>query len=298
MACLGSVLYDPGTLATSSTASLLAMTAFDTTNARITFTAPSNGSVMVLLRVPWKGSTSHPSPLLGVLDGTTVRARMTPIQSATTGSSSTGLAVYEIVALVTGLTPGNSYTWDAAYGVQVVTASTQFGWGGPNDATGANAYGALRYEIWETTNLLAGTHYDPAVAVTKSTSAGAAMAAFDTTNLRLTFTAPSTGKVLVRLRCAGSGATTYSVVHLGVLDGATVKGRVPAFAFMNAGTTVGLVAFHGEFVVSGLTPSNSYTWDAAFGIELAVAASLAYGGPNDATGADAWGGFAYEIWQA
>jgi hypothetical protein len=48
--------------------------------------------------------------------------------------------------------------------------------------------------------LLAGVAYDPAAAVTKATSAALAMTAFDTTNLRVTFTAPANGKVLVRIR--------------------------------------------------------------------------------------------------
>jgi hypothetical protein len=38
--------------------------------------------------------------------------------------------------------------------------------------------------------LLAGVAYDPAAAVTKATSAALAMTAFDTTNLRVTFTGP------------------------------------------------------------------------------------------------------------
>jgi hypothetical protein len=48
--------------------------------------------------------------------------------------------------------------------------------------------------------LPAGVAYDPAAAVTKATSAALAMTAFDTTNLRVTFTAPANGKVLVRIR--------------------------------------------------------------------------------------------------
>jgi hypothetical protein len=52
--------------------------------------------------------------------------------------------------------------------------------------------------------LLAGVAADPAAAVTKATSAAPAMTAFDTTNLRVTFTAPANGKVLVRIRpCLG-----------------------------------------------------------------------------------------------
>lgn len=275
------------------------MTAFDTTNARITFTAPSNGSVLVRLRVADKGSVSKPTVLLGVLDGTTVRARQTPISCiAGQGGVATPLIQYEIVSLVTGLTGGNSYTWDAAYGVQVAQASSNFGWGGPNDTTTTNAYGALSYEIWDTANLLAGILYDPTVAVTQATTAASVMTALDTTNLRLSFTSPASGRVLVRLRGAGSGASTLPSVHLGVLSGATVVGRQVAHAVFSNAVATGLAAYHSEFVVS-VTPNTALTWDAAFAVETGVASSkIAYGGPDDALGTDAWGGFTFEVWSA
>lgn len=299
MACLGAVLYDPGTAATASTASLLAMTAFDTTNARITFTAPANGNVLVKLRVTNRLSTTKPGILLGVLDGSTVRARQTPIVSTAGGGSSNLTTSYEIVSLVTGLTPGNSYTWDAAYGVQVLQTSSVFGWGGPNDATANNAYGALNYEIWETRNLLAGTHYDPAVAVTKATTAALAMTAFDTTNLRLSFTSPSSGLVLVRLRCGYTGAGNQAGILLGVLDGATVRGRQAAITTSpNAAGAANPQAVQAQFVVP-VAATTAFTWDAAYGVEFVQTSSnLAYGGPDDAVGADAYGGFTFEVWTA
>ncbi len=55
--------------------------------------------------------------------------------------------------------------------------------------------------------LLASVNYDPATAVSAATSALLAMTALDTTNLRLTFTTPSNGFVLVRMRCVVVGAT-------------------------------------------------------------------------------------------
>lgn len=143
--------------------------------------------------------------------------------------------------------------------------------------------------------VLASTLYDPATVVTKSLTASTAMAAFDTTNLRLTFTVPSTGRVLVRIACstdAGSNTSVYLVLF-GVLNGATVVARMPA-AFYRHGNMMEAV-----FVVPGLTPGASLTWDAAYGVETTAASgSLKYGGPNNTTASDAGGAFAYEIWSA
>jgi len=146
--------------------------------------------------------------------------------------------------------------------------------------------------------LLAGALYDPAAAVTKATSALLAMTAIDTTNLRLTFTAPSNGAVLVRLAGTVHGATTFPQILLGVMSGATVMGRVAPHADVG-GTAIAttMMAVEGVFVVSGLTPGASLTWDAAYGVETLVAATgIKYGGPNNATANDAFGAFGYEIW--
>jgi hypothetical protein len=146
--------------------------------------------------------------------------------------------------------------------------------------------------------LLAGTLYDPAVSVSKATTAALAMTAIDTTNLRLTFTAPANGAVLVRLVGTLHGATTFPQILLGVLDGSTVRGRVAPQAVLG-GTAVATTMVNVEalFVVTGLTPSTSYTWDAAYGVETLVASTgLKYGGPNDATANNAFGGFVFEVW--
>ena len=81
--------------------------------------------------------------------------------------------------------------------------------------------------------LLAGTCYDPAVAVNKVTTSLLAMTAIDTTNLRLTFTVPANGAVMVRLRGVIHGATTVPQIYLGCLEGSTIRGRVvpPAHGF-------------------------------------------------------------------
>ena len=147
---------------------------------------------------------------------------------------------------------------------------------------------------------IAGTLYDPSTAVSKATTALLAMTALDTTNLRLTFTAPASGKVLVRLAGTLHGATTFPQILLGVLEGATVKGRVAPTGHANgnlAATT--FLKVEGLFLVTGLSAGTSYTWDAAYGVETVVASTgLKYGGPNNTTADDAFGGFAFEVWSA
>ena len=146
---------------------------------------------------------------------------------------------------------------------------------------------------------LGGLCYDPATAVTKSTAALLAMTALDTANLRIAFTVPASGRVLVRLCGTLHGATTFPQILLGVLEGATVKGRSsPMLGGGNLAATT-LMKAESVFVVSGLTPSANLTWDAAYGVETIVASTgIKYGGPNNATANDAFGGFSFEIWEA
>ena len=146
--------------------------------------------------------------------------------------------------------------------------------------------------------LLAGTLYDPAVAVTKNTTAAQAMTALDTTALRLTFNAPSSGRVQVRICCTVHGAVTFPSILLGVMEGATVRGRVsPIGALKNTAVATAHVTQEAVFLVTGLTPGTDYTFDAAYGVETGVAATgIKYGGPNNTVANDAFGGLVFEIW--
>lgn len=306
MALLAGTFYDPLTAGTVNTTSLLAMTAFDTTNLRLTFTAPANGTVLVRMRCAKTGAATDAQILLGVLESSpsagTVRGRIAPMNGRTGGATTHALTV-EGSFLVTGLTPSTSYTWDAAYGVELVVAATSLKWGGPNNTTASDAWGGFVYEIWETTNLLAGVHYDPATAVAnKSLGTASVMTAFDTTNLRLTFTVPASGKVLVSMRCMHSGATSQAVFLLGILEGSTLRGRCAPITAPETRADGFLATSHipgdATFLVTGLTPAASLTWDAAYGVELVQTANIKYGGPNNTTQDDAYGGFAFEIWAA
>jgi hypothetical protein len=150
MALLAGKLYDPATAVTASCASLLAMTAFDTTNLRLSFTAPGNGIVQVRICCTVHGATTFPTILLGVLEGSTVKGRMSPIGGLKTTAVATSQVTQEAVFLVTGLTPGASLTWDAAYSVEIVLASTGVKYGGPNNTTTNDAFGGFAFEIWST----------------------------------------------------------------------------------------------------------------------------------------------------
>src|SRR6266550_4455059 len=222
MACLASANYDPSVSVSKSTASLLAMTALDTTNLRVTFTAPANGSVLVRMLGTIHGATTLPNIFLGVLDGATIRGRVIQPRTLAGASLATTRVPCDCSFVVTGLTAGTSYTWDAAYGVEVVVAATGIKYGGPNDTTTDNAFGAFAFEVWETANLLGAVLYDPATAATASCTALLAMTAMDTTNARITFTAPASGKVMWRIVTIMHGATAPAMPLLGILSSTTI----------------------------------------------------------------------------
>ena len=145
---------------------------------------------------------------------------------------------------------------------------------------------------------LGGLAYDPSVAVTKNTTASLAMTAVDTTNLRISFTAPASGRVLVRLMCTVHGATTFPSILLGVMEGANVIRRVaPIGGLKTTAVATAMVTQEASFVVEGL--SGAKVWDAAYGVETLVASTgIKYGGPNDTTANNAFGAFIFEVWSA
>lgn len=146
-------------------------------------------------------------------------------------------------------------------------------------------------------NLLGAALYDPAGAVSKATSSLLAMTALDTTNLRLTVTVPAHGFIRVRMSCMLEGATTFPQILLGVLVGATVKGRVAPQVTIN-GTAVAttFAVASAEFTITGLTPGST-VFDAAYGVETVIASTnIKYGGPDNTTTNDAFGAFCFEIW--
>jgi hypothetical protein len=148
MRCIALINYDPATAATASTATLLAMTAIDTTNLRHTFTVPASGKVRVVLECTIHGGSAHPQILIGVLQSSTVICRVPPRYN-TFSATSTALNRARAEFTITGLTPGASLTWDAAYSVETIVAATAIKWGGPNNATANDAFGAFSFELWD-----------------------------------------------------------------------------------------------------------------------------------------------------
>ena len=103
--------------------------------------------------------------------------------------------------------------------------------------------------------LLAAALYDPTTAVSKSTASAIAMTAIDTTNLRLSFNIPTSGKVRVRTGAVVHGATTFPSILLGVMSGATVKGRVaPIQSLGTTAVATSLVSVEADFIIVGETP--------------------------------------------
>lgn len=124
------------------------MTAIDTTNLRLTVTVPAHGMLRVRLMASLHGATTYPSILMGVMDGATVRGRVAPVQSLGNTAVATALVNVEADFTMTGLTPG-SMTLDAAYAVETLVAATGLKYGGPNNTTANDAFGAFVFEIWD-----------------------------------------------------------------------------------------------------------------------------------------------------
>lgn len=299
MGLLAGINYDPNSAVQKSLTSRLAMTVFDSTNARLTFTAPSNGIVLVRIRCTVDGATTFPSILLGIINtAPAVVARQSPVGAICGTAVATTQVVQEALFTVAGLTPASSYTWDAAYGCEILLSGATINYGGPDNTTGDNAWGGLQYEIWEAPTCLGSKLYDPSSAANKVTTGLLAMTALDTTNLRITFTAPASGNVLVRMQGVIHGATTFPQILFGVLEGSTVKARTcPMGGLKTTAVATTQLARVGQSVVTGLTPGNSYTWDAAYAVQVLLASTgVKYGGPNNTTTNDAFGGFLFEVW--
>lgn len=299
MAILASAAYDPAAAVTKATTALLAMTAVDTVNLRLAFTVPANGSVLVKMSCGVHGAATYPRILLGILEGANVKARVTPMGSIAAAIATDQLAA-DAVFVVSGLAPGANLTWDAAYGVEILLAATGIKYGGPNNATTNDAFGAFTFEVWETGALLGAKLYDPAAAVTKVMTGLLAMTVFDTANLRIAFNAPTTGRVLWRIRGVQHGSTTYGQALFGILEGANVIARrAPVKSLGQTSLATSALVLEATGVISGLVSGSAHTYDAAYGVEIiAGAGGIKYGGPNDAVTDNAFGALAFEIWAA
>lgn len=148
MACLGAISYDPAVMVSVPITAAIGMTAFDTTNLRIIFTAPDNGRVFVRMWAVMTNLTAQPQVMLGVMEGSTIMGRMA-IAPETTNVTGFTYMPAEVGFVVAGLTPGASLTWDAARSVELAVAAANFKWGGPDDTTAGSAAGGFHFEIWD-----------------------------------------------------------------------------------------------------------------------------------------------------
>ncbi|WP_248582620.1 hypothetical protein [Nocardioides sp. InS609-2] len=147
MTVLGAIAYDPATSVSKATTAALAMTAIDTTNLRLTVTVPASGRLWVELQGTLHGAATFPQILLGVLDGATVRARVSAAGLLQGNAAATSMLTVVAFAPITGLTPAASITLDAAYGVETLVAATGLKYGGPNGTTANDAFGAFIFAI-------------------------------------------------------------------------------------------------------------------------------------------------------
>lgn len=124
--------------------------------------------------------------------------------------------------------------------------------------------------------VLATTKYDGANTYTLKTTTSATHAALDSTNLTVTFTAPRSGKVVVRLH-ALAGASGVCNLLWGVLDAGNSDALVgeAGAGFFNAGYVGGSadLATSVAIPVTGLTPGTSYTYKFAHRLSSAGANS-------------------------
>ena len=150
MNLLAGKLYDPAVSVNKATTALLAMTALDTTNLRLTFTVPASGIVRVRMAGVLHGATTVPQIILGVMQGASVMGKQRPMLGGGNVAATSGLQA-ESAFVVTGLTPSQQLTWDAAYGVETLVAVTGLKYGGPNNTTANDAFGGFAFEIWDVT---------------------------------------------------------------------------------------------------------------------------------------------------
>ena len=105
--------------------------------------------------------------------------------------------------------------------------------------------------------LLAHTSYDPSTQAVYTPSS-TALTAIDTTNLAVTFTAPSSGAVLVVLEAVVTGE--LQTMYLGVTDSAGQVGHHGAVSYYSSSTTSLQMRQTFSTLVAGLTPGDSYTY--------------------------------------
>lgn len=138
--------YDPAAAVTKATTALLAMTALDTANLRLTFT-PTKSMVLVRLAGTLHGAATLPQIQMGVMSGASVLGKAPPMTGG--GNLAATSMIRAETSFTLAVTPGVAQTWDAAYCVETLVASSGLKYGGANNAVANDSFGGFSFEVYE-----------------------------------------------------------------------------------------------------------------------------------------------------
>lgn len=142
--------------------------------------------------------------------------------------------------------------------------------------------------------LLAIVRYNPATGVKASTTSTTPVAV-DATNLTISFTAPASGKVLVRLNAIAGLTSNADLGYWGLLQHSTTNlvGDLEAVV----SSTAEAFRATAPIYLTGLTAGQTYQYDWAHAAQSGATMSTDYGGANS-TGANNFGPAIMEVWSA
>jgi hypothetical protein len=133
--------------------------------------------------------------------------------------------------------------------------------------------------------------------VTTYATSSATLTAMDTTNLTISFTAPASGDVLVRLTADASVPTNIAVMW-GLLDHTShslVGNAVAYVTTSNLGSSYSVA-----LLITGLSSGTSYQYDWAQGLNVTGTQGLTFGGGTGSTSLtqSMASPFVMEVWSA
>lgn len=203
----------------------------------------------------------------------------TPVEAEATGSTGSGITRHDtssegahIIALTDVLTAGShtfKVRWNASAGTSTLheSASTDF----------------VTFQVIELADsegdalgsLLAVTGYASGSDTTLASTTSASMGDMSAANAAVTFDAPPSGSVVVRLSCLANAHTGGSqVMYWGLRESTTT---VATAYVTNSGNRA--ERFETTFVITGLTPGSAHTYKAAWSVASGGNADV-YTGPT------------------
>lgn len=125
-------------------------------------------------------------------------------------------------------------------------------------------------------SLLGEAQFAPSTATTYTLSSQH-FAAVDSTNLAVTFTAPSTGTVVVTSQLLIAPASGVAPLYMGLLSAGSVIGPT-ALVYSESSSSVSALLCRPSFVVSGLAAGSAYTFELAYSVTSSGSSATAYAG--------------------